>query len=306
MMKGRKEVKSRVNRNLNKEVKGGLVMSRKILAGLLVLAFVLVGTSALADNSVPLSYQVIPSKTSNTTVVKLYLENSKGMAGASIPISFAAPGADVMCTKISFEGSRVSHFMGKYPNIDNTNNKVLIGLIRALDENISDVLPAGEGLVATLYFESQEGLCVPELKLTSWQLSAGELHFELVDETGHCTTKIKTKGQDVAIPQVAGGSTGINDVTPSHFELKGNYPNPFNPETIIGFNLPQQTPVTLRVYNILGQVVNTLVDEVLPAGNHAVKWDGTNDGGKEVASGVYFYRIKAGDFESTQKMTLLR
>jgi hypothetical protein len=266
-------------------------MSQKILAGLLVLAFVLVGSSALADNSVPLSYQVIPGKASNTAVVKLYLENSKGMAGGSIPISFAAPGLDIMCTKVSFEGSRVSHFKGLYRNIDNTSNKVLIGLIRALDENISDVLPAGEGLVATLYFESKEGLCVPELKMTSWQLSAGELHFDLVDETGHSITKIKAKNQDVAIPQVAGGSTDLNDVTPSHF---------------IEFNLPQQTPVTLKVYNILGQVVNTVVDEVLPAGNHAVKWDGTNDAGKEVASGVYFYRIKAGDFESTQKMTLLR
>jgi flagellar hook assembly protein FlgD len=53
-------------------------------------------------------------------------------------------------------------------------------------------------------------------------------------------------------------------------------------------------------------VVNTVVDEVLPAGAHAVVWDGKNEQGKDVASGVYFYRIKAGDFESTQKMTLLR
>jgi hypothetical protein len=306
MLKGRKEVKKRVTTNSKNEVKGGLVMSQKILAGLLVLAFVLVGSSALADNSVPLSYQVIPSKAANSAVVKLYLENSEGMAGGSIPISFAAPGSDIMCTKVSFEGSRVSHFKGLYPNIDNTSKKVLIGLIRALDENISDVLPAGEGLVATLYFESKESRCVPELKMTYWQLSAGELHFDLVDETGHSITKIKAKDQDVAIPQLAGGTTDINDVTPSHFELKGNYPNPFNPETIMEFTLPQQTPVTLKVYNILGQVVNTVVDEVLPAGNHAVKWDGTNDMGKEVASGVYFYRIKAGDFESTQKMTLLR
>ncbi len=305
MLKGRKEVKKRVNGNFKNEVKGGSVMSRKILAGLVVLAFVLVGSSALADNSVPLSYQVIPAKAGNTVTVKLYLANDKGMAGCSIPLSFAAPGSDIECTAISFEGSRVEHFMVKEDNWNNDSKKLLIGLIRAMDENISDVLPAGEGLVATLYFESKEGLCVPELKITSWPLSAGELYFDLVDETGHSTSSIKAKDGDIAIRETGSGAA-IDDVKPSHFELKGNRPNPFNPETVLEFQLPQESPVTLTVYNVLGQVVKTLVDDVLPAGNHAVKWDGTSDQGHEVSSGVYFYRIKAGDFESTQKMTLLR
>ena len=304
MLKGRPEVKRRVTKNSKNVVKGGSVMSRKILAGLLVLAFVLVGSSSLAESSNPLSYEIIPGKAANTAVVKLYLQNSKGMAGGSIPLSFATAGMDIECTNISWEGSRVAHFQ-RYPNIDNNKKKVLLGLIRALDENISDVLPAGEGLIATFTFQSKEGRCVPELKMTSWQLSAGELYFDLVDETGHSISKVKAKEGDVAIPVRAGGST-FDDVKPAQFELKGNYPNPFNPETVIMFDLPQQTPVTLKVYNILGQVVNTVVDDVLPAGSHAVRWDGKNDQGHDVASGVYFYRIKAGGFESTQKMTLLR
>jgi hypothetical protein len=303
MLKGRKEVKIRGNGNFQNRMKGGSVMSRKILAGLVVLAFVLVGSSALAASSNPLSCEIVPSKATNTAVVKLYLTNDKGMAGGSIPLSFAALGSDVECTRISFEGSRVSHF-ALYPNIDNANKKLLIGMIRALDENINDVLPPGQGLVATLYFESKEGSCVPELKMTRWPLSAGELCFDLVDETGHSISRVQAKDGDIAISTT--GSGAAIDVKPSHFELKGNYPNPFNPETIMMFQLPQQTPVTLKVYNILGQVVSTVVDDVLPAGSHSVKWDGTNDQGRDVASGVYFYRIKAGDFESTKKMTLLR
>jgi flagellar hook assembly protein FlgD len=96
------------------------------------------------------------------------------------------------------------------------------------------------------------------------------------------------------------------EVQTAPFEVKGNFPNPFNPETVIKFNLPQASPVTLRVYNILGQVVNTLVNEPLDAGSHSVRWDGKNAQGRDVASGVYFYRATAGGYESIQKMTLLR
>jgi hypothetical protein len=305
MLKGRKEVKKRASNKLKNVVKGGLAMSRKILAGLVVLAFVLVGSSALADCDSPLSYEIVASEATNTAQVKLFLANDDGMAAASIPLSFATVGSDIELTQISFEGSRVAHFSGRYPNIDNDKKKVLIGLFRALDENISDVLPAGEGLIATLTFKSKKSACVPELKMTNWSLSAGELCFDLVDEKGSSNCKINAKDGDITIPNRSGSGT-LQDTKPAQFELKGNYPNPFNPETVIKFNLPQESAVTLRIYNVLGQVVNTVVDEVLPTGSYSVKWDGKNDQGSDVASGVYFYRIKAGTFESTQKMTLLR
>ena len=306
MLKGRKEGKTGVNNNFNFFMKGGLVMSRKILAGLVVLAFVLVGSTALADCGNPLSCQVLPSKSANTAVVKLHLENAKGMAGASIPLSFGSLGSDIQCTKIDFVGSRVAHFQ-HYPSIDNQNKRLLIGMIRALDEDIDDVLSAGEGLIATLYFESSEkSRCVPELKITAWPLSAGKLFFNMVDEKGNSICGKKIEDADVRIPIKFGDREELQEAKPSSFELKGNFPNPFNPETVIKFNLPQDTRVTLKVYNILGQVVNTLVDEMLPAGAHSVIWDGKNGQGRGVASGVYFYRIKAGDFESIEKMTLLR
>ena len=306
MLKGRKEEKKRGNENFNSFVKGGLVMSRKILAGLVLVAFVLAASTALADCSDALSYQILSSRSAaDKAVVKLYLENRVGLAAASIPLSFASTSSDIECTKIDFTGSRVAHFQ-LYPTIDNQNKRVLIGMIRALDENIADVLPAGEGLIATLYFSSKNSRCRPEFKMTAWPLSAGELFFGMADEKGKSTCQMKITDQDIALPIKPGGTDELEEAKPTHFELKGNYPNPFNPETVIKFTLPQDAPVSLKIYNILGQVVNTVVDEVLPAGNHAVVWDGKNEQGVDVASGVYFYRIKAGDFESIQKMTLLR
>ncbi len=305
MLKGRKEEKVGVNKNFNSQMRGGLAMSRKILAGLVVLAFVLVASTAWADCGDPLSYRVVPLSDANTAVAKLYLQNTEGMAGVTIPLSFGAPGSDIECTNIDFTGSRVAHFL-RYPQIDNENKRILIGLIRALDANVDDVLPPGEGLIATFHFSSKNSRCVPELKLINWPLSAGELCFNMVDENGRSISMKKIKDEDIQIPIKFGDEKEVEESQPAHFKLERNFPNPFNPETVIKFTLPHDSHVSLNVYNILGQVVNTLVDEALPAGNHSVIWDGKNEQGRDVASGVYFYRIKAGDFESIQKMTLLR
>jgi hypothetical protein len=88
---------------------------------------------------------------------------------------------------------------------------------------------------------------------------------------------------------------------PLTFALAQNYPNPFNPTTRIEFSIPAQSRVELKVYNILGQVVATLVDEVRPAGAYRVTFNASN-----VASGVYFYKLIAGDFVSVKKMALLK
>ena len=93
---------------------------------------------------------------------------------------------------------------------------------------------------------------------------------------------------------------------PTCFELKQNYPNPFNPSTRIEFQLAEQTDVRIKVYNIVGQEVTTLVQEELDAGYHTVDWHGINQSGAMVASGIYFIRMDAGDYSKTLKMMLLR
>lgn len=89
---------------------------------------------------------------------------------------------------------------------------------------------------------------------------------------------------------------------PQTFALFQNYPNPFNPTTNIRYELPQQSNVRLTIFNILGQQVATLVDEVQQAGRYTVAWNGISNLGRAASSGVYFYLLQAGDFIQTRKM----
>jgi len=90
------------------------------------------------------------------------------------------------------------------------------------------------------------------------------------------------------------------------FALYPNFPNPFNPETRIRFQLAENSNVRLMIYDVLGRKVRTLVSDRMDAGHHVLNWDGLNDAGTAVASGMYVYRIKAGDFIAHRKMLLVR
>jgi hypothetical protein len=93
---------------------------------------------------------------------------------------------------------------------------------------------------------------------------------------------------------------------PDRFTLYQNYPNPFNPETRIDFELPQSCRVELSVYNLLGRRVRILADGDYSAGSHTVTWDGSDDSGSAVSSGVYFYRLTASGISETRKMLLMK
>ena len=98
--------------------------------------------------------------------------------------------------------------------------------------------------------------------------------------------------------------TGVDErqeQIPYRFALEQNYPNPFNPSTIINYQLAMNSHVTLKVYDILGREVATLVNEEKPAGSYSVQW---NAGG--VASGVYFYKLEAGSFSATRRLMLIK
>ena len=122
---------------------------------------------------------------------------------------------------------------------------------------------------------------------------------------------------DIVDAGVVDGSYGLNALAtpvsvriqtrPEVYALRNNYPNPFNPETTLKYDLPEAGDVKLEVYNMLGQVVRTLVNEHKTAGRYAVQWDATNDHGQSMSSGIYFYRVQVGDsFTDVKKMLLLK
>ena len=107
-------------------------------------------------------------------------------------------------------------------------------------------------------------------------------------------------------------ASGVNEqeirdlILPREFSLSQNYPNPFNPITTINYSIPTQSRVKLQIYNLLGQVVTTLVDADKNPGYYEAIWNGTNQSGKSVSSGLYFYSLRAGQFNDTKKMVILK
>ena len=97
-----------------------------------------------------------------------------------------------------------------------------------------------------------------------------------------------------------------NDITSINMNLLQNYPNPFNPETNISFLVPNSGQVHLDIYNIKGQKVTTLVNDRFNAGKPTIIWNGKDDSNKQVASGIYLYKMRSGKYNSTKKMILMK
>ena len=115
-----------------------------------------------------------------------------------------------------------------------------------------------------------------------------------------------THGKGVYSIDIPVGTSVDEPVIPRVAQLGQNIPNPFNPMTTIKFNLTAEGRATLVVYNVAGRRVRTLVDGMMSQGDHQVTWNGADDGGRPVASGVYLYRLESGAYHEVKRMTLVR
>ena len=150
----------------------------------------------------------------------------------------------------------------------------------------------------TIYYSSNNG--------SNWALqytstTAGVIYHMSRARTGSVIFAVKSNGTIVRYGPPLTGITPIGNITPTQYNLSQNYPNPFNPTTKINYSLPKSGLVTLKIYNILGQEVNTLVNEVKSAGVYSVDFNASN-----LSSGIYFYTIKSGDFTDVKKMSLIK
>ena len=97
-----------------------------------------------------------------------------------------------------------------------------------------------------------------------------------------------------------------HDLDPSRYRLDQNFPNPFNPRTQIKYSLKEAGNVSVKIFDVLGNNVNIIVQEFQHKGFHSVNWNGTNSYGEAVTAGMYFYEIKSKNFKQTKKMILLK
>ncbi|MFQ5709886.1 MAG: T9SS type A sorting domain-containing protein, partial [bacterium] len=194
-----------------------------------------------------------------------------------------------------------------YPNDYTTDFRAEIGAGQAWPFVVSTNIPNSETQITFAGMET-----IPP-----------DLEVFLVDEKLNITQDLRKQaeytfasgvfGAKKQLKLLVGSSQFLTDETsgiasvPDKFVLFQNFPNPFNPATTIRYGLPSAQEVTIRVYDILGREVTTLVDhEMKEAGFHALTWGGSNSNGRPVASGLYVYRIEAGKFSQTRKMLLVK
>jgi hypothetical protein len=151
-----------------------------------------------------------------------------------------------------------------------------------------------------LHFFPAGSIYQAELNMISnWEDVGLDLKLEVLDQSGNSTQWILEPACFVKYREPDGIIDNVNQI--KSFSLKQNYPNPFNPSTLIKYELPKPEKVKIEVYNLLGQKIQTLFNKFMPAGSHEVLFTA-----KDIPSGIYLYRIEAGEFQEVKKMILLR
>lgn len=236
-------------------------------------------------------------------VVPLELNNEVAMTALDLPLQFSE---GVTLEEVTFEGTRSEGFDFKWANIDNAERTVVIGLIPAIDGEKPDLAP-GSGIIANLVFSVEDSWDMETIDVTPVELenpnhSLMFVYTEVVEGASHSLSMTpEFQGVSFAPSEVAG-----TELLPGEFSLAQNAPNPFNPQTRISYDIPKATNVRLEIYNVLGQHVKTLVDEFQEPGSKSIIWDGRDNSGYTVSSGIYFYRMDAGEFSLTRKMMMLK
>ena len=237
-------------------------------------------------------------------VVPIMIKNDEPITAIDIPLDFGNAGDGIVLDQVQFiEDSRIGGFDFQFKKIDNQAKTVLIGLVSSAYDLKADMAP-GDDKIAYLHFTVTDAnlteVVLDEDKSRAPQHTMLLIENRVVDE-GREVIDFAPEFTKTPIALKAGGAQ-----LPTEYALRGNYPNPFNAKTVISFALPQESRVTLDIYNILGQKVRTLVDGTMPAGTYNQEWDGTDHNGMGVASGVYLYKLKADKFSRVDRMTLLK
>ena len=275
-------------------------MLKKLII-LLVLSLVSIPAFAqedpgIRDTCLLTEFETVPPN--STVVMDVYVFNDEALLGFDIPLVFgdSSQYLDIRCDSVSFAGTRAENaFMQTTPAfIDNSKYRLEVFAVW-----VGDYLASGRGSVAKIYFTTGPLWNSSGYHWVDTMTFPPTAGLRFADPVGSSWVPVFGKGA-LEVREVNAGTR------PRVFDLSQNYPNPFNPKTIIRFALPEDSGVKLEVYNILGQKVKTLINQGLTAGVREVEWDGRNDEGSVLCSGIYFYRMEAGGLVLAKKMVLIK
>lgn len=279
-------------------------MIKRLLVVTIVMALLAMPLTSFAKDKSQFVVGKVEATEATTLVVPLQITNEDNLVALDIPLRFSE---GVTLKEVSFENTRIDYFDFKIGYINNETRTVIIGAMPQMSPTPKPDLAAGTGIIANLIFEVND----PSIKTVEFE------SVDLTDPYHELMFVYHEYNPDGSIAEIrpeypefntvlANANTNSSDLLPTVYSLDQNYPNPFNPSTDIAFALPAAGQVSLKVYNVLGQEVESLVNKQMEAGNHTVRWQAS-----DYSSGVYFYRLTVmsdgqEQFNRTEKMMLLK
>jgi hypothetical protein len=236
--------------------------------------------------------------------VAVHVINDEELAALDIPLRFGQPNENIDLVRVDFS-KRVDDWDFTHAQIDNQAKTVILGLISELVNMRASadmkVSASGDNTkIADLVFRVGEGH-VPQFMTFTTQSPGHELTF-IYNEKVEGTLQVQSiQPEFEANVSFKDGGEQL----PTEYALSQNFPNPFNPSTSFALSLPEASDYSVRIFNITGQQVKSFSGH-LEAGVHTILWDGRNEQGSSVASGVYFYKAEASGFTETRKMMMLK
>lgn len=278
---------------------------------LALMALVLTALPAAAVTPYPGTVAVdsIDAEPGNNVMLGVYISGGEvNISGLRVPLKYNA--SLMTIDSISYVGSIISASIYALDDINNGSGTVSILFYPEFTLPLATI-PRSGGLLATIHAKianvaPQTTLAVDTIyQVDSVIVNDSVIYFgeglQATDSTGLMMLEPGFVPGKVRVTLSTGVDDDITTGLPHTFAVNQNYPNPFNPSTVISFSVPRSSEVKIEVFNLLGQVVTTLADGTLPAGNHQVIWDASKN-----PSGVYFYRVRWSGGSETRKMVLVK
>lgn len=274
----------------------------------LTLTLLMFTSSAFAQYTSVISVDSVEAQPGQSFQVPVRLSNNNlPFSALTVPLHYDSDYLYV--DSVSFIGSIMPETFGGLVLLEPAVGKIKITYLPKMDGQLQvPTIDAEQGLLATIFFRLDQSAPPGVISLDSLNVEhivAPDLPFwervEISDASGLFVVLPDFIPGAVKVMLPTGVNDGDNSGLPQEFALAQNYPNPFNPITSIEFSLPQAGHVELKVFNVLGQTVSTLVDGFETAGVHRVEFDAGS-----LPSGIYFYRISHSEGAQTKKMVLVK